>query len=53
MRESDVVLALLPQADGTLKRRPAIVLREMPPFKDFLVCGISTQLHQKVENFAS
>ncbi len=51
MKETDVILALLPQADGTMKRRPAIVLREMPPFKDFLVCGVSTQFHQKVENF--
>ena len=51
MKEGDVVLALLPQADGTVKRRPAVALREMPPFTDFLVCGVSTQLHQKVENF--
>lgn len=51
MKEANVVLALLPQADGTLKRRPAIVLREMPPFNDFLVCGVSTQIHRKVENF--
>ncbi len=51
MKEANVVLALLPQADGTMKRRPAIVLREMPPFRDFLVCGVSTQIHQEVENF--
>jgi len=51
MKESDVILALLPQADGTMKRRPAIVLREMPPFNDFLLCGVSTQLHQLVDDF--
>lgn len=51
MKQGDVVIALLPQADGSLKRRPAIVLRLMPPFGDFLLCGISTQLHQKVEGF--
>jgi mRNA interferase MazF len=34
-----------------LKNRPAILLREMPPFQDFLVCGISTQLHQHVKGF--
>ncbi|HMS40946.1 MAG TPA: type II toxin-antitoxin system PemK/MazF family toxin [Pyrinomonadaceae bacterium] len=51
MQETDIVLAYLPQSDGTLKRRPALILREMPKFKDFLVCGISTQLHQKAENF--
>lgn len=51
MQESEIILALLPQADGSLKRRPALLLREMPPFRDFLICGISTQIRQKVENF--
>ena len=39
----------LPQADGQLKNRPAVVLKTMPPFGDLLVCGISTQLHQASE----
>jgi mRNA interferase MazF len=51
MTEGDVVLTPVPQADGTIKNRPAIYLREMPPFKDLLVCGISTQLRQEVEGF--
>jgi mRNA interferase MazF len=51
MQETDIVLALLPQANGSLKRRPALIFREMPPFKDFLVCGISTQLRQEVKDF--
>jgi mRNA interferase MazF len=51
MNEGDVVLTSVPQADGTIKNRPAILLREFPPYRDFLVCGISTQLHQKVEGF--
>jgi mRNA interferase MazF len=51
MKEGDVVLTPIPQADGTAKNRPAILLREFPPYKDFLVCGVSTQLHQKVEGF--
>jgi mRNA interferase MazF len=51
MTEGDVVLTPVPQADGTTKNRPAIFLREMPPFKDLLVCGISTQLRQEVEGF--
>ena len=51
MQEADIVLALLPQSDGSLKRRPALILREMPPFKDFLVCGISTQLRHEVKDF--
>lgn len=46
MKERDVVLTPLPQADGKIKNRPAIFLREMPPFQDILVCSVSTQLHQ-------
>ena len=51
MKEGDVVLAQLPQADGRLKIRPAVFLRKMPPFGDVLVCGISTQVHQAVRGF--
>ena len=51
MKEGDVVLTLLPQADGQIKNRPAIILREMPAYGDFLVCGVSTQLHQEVAGF--
>lgn len=46
MKEADVVLTPVPQADGAIKNRPAVILREMPPYKDFLICGVSTQLHQ-------
>lgn len=46
-----MVLTPVPQANGTVKNRPAIVLREMPPFGDLLVCGVSTQLHQQVKDF--
>ncbi len=51
MKEGDVGIVAMPQTDGTIKNRPAIVLREMPPFQDMLVCGVSTQLHQEVKNF--
>jgi mRNA interferase MazF len=51
MKEADIVLTPILQADGQMKNRPALILREMPRFKDFLVCGISTQLHQKVKDF--
>src|SRR5262249_12473053 len=30
MKEGDVILTLIPQADGRVKNRPAIILREMP-----------------------
>jgi mRNA interferase MazF len=51
MKEAEIVIAVFPQADSSLKRRPALILREMPPFRDFLICGISTQIRQKVEGF--
>jgi mRNA interferase MazF len=51
MKERDVVLTPLPQADGQVKNRPAVVLRVMPPHGDLLVCGVSTQLHQEVVGF--
>ncbi len=49
--EGDIALASLPQADGFIKPRPALLLRRMPPFDDWLVCGISTQLQQRVADF--
>ena len=51
MKEGDVVLTPIPQADGIVKNRPAIILREMPPYRDLLVCGISTQINKQVKNF--
>ena len=51
MQEGDVVITPISQADGELKDRPALFLREMPPYRDLLVCGVSTQLHQCVEGF--
>lgn len=48
MKERDVILAPLPQVDKVIKNRPVLILRELPLFGDFLVCGISTQI--TVEN---
>ena len=51
MKEGDILLTSLRQADGTVKDRPVLFLRRMPPFQDFLVCGISTQLQHAVPEF--
>ena len=51
MNEGDVVLTPLPQADGRVINRPAVALRELPPYGDLLVCGISTQVRQLVPGF--
>ena len=49
--EGDVIVAELPQADGKVKSRPVLVLRELRGFGDFLVCGISTQIRQAEYGF--
>jgi mRNA interferase MazF len=51
MKEADIIITPILQADGVSKNRPALILRRMPQFKDLLVCGISTQLHQEVKGF--
>jgi len=51
MKEGDIILTPMPQADGKVKNRPAVYLREMPPIRDALVCGVSTQIHQLAPDF--
>lgn len=51
MKEGEIILANLPQSDGNFKLRPVLVLKQLPGFNDYLVCGISTQLHQLVKDF--
>jgi len=51
MKEGDVALAVLPQHDGEKKNRPVLVLREMPRYHDFLVCGISSRLQRHIPGF--
>lgn len=46
-----MLLVDLPQADGMWKTRPTDYLRSMPPFGDLLVCGVSTQLRHKAQDF--
>ena len=46
-----MALTPLPQADGRAKLRPAGLLRQLPPFGDWLVCGVSTQLHHEAVGF--
>jgi mRNA interferase MazF len=51
MKAGDIVLALLPQADQADKLRPALVLGQMPPYGDLLLCGVSSQLDRAVQDF--
>ncbi|MCI0490309.1 MAG: type II toxin-antitoxin system PemK/MazF family toxin [Blastocatellia bacterium] len=51
MKEGDLVIVPMPQANGMIKDRPAIILREMPPFRDALLRGVSTQLRHITKDF--
>ena len=51
MKEGNIILTPIPQVNGEIKNRPALILKEMPKYQDFLVCGISTQLKQYIPNF--
>jgi mRNA interferase MazF len=50
VKSGDVVLTWLFQRDGSQKPRPAIILKVMPPFGDYLVCGFSSQIRHQVPN---
>ncbi len=50
MKVRDIVLISMPQADGKTKKRPGLILYKIPPFDDVLICGISSQLKNKVDN---
>lgn len=51
MREGELIIADLPVAGQGWKRRPALVLRQLPGYGDYLVCGLSTQLRQLIPGF--
>jgi len=51
MSEGDIVKAALNQIDGKIKFRPVLLIKKMPPFGDWLVCGITSQLQNRVEKF--
>ena len=36
MKESDIILTPITQADGNYKNRPALILKIMPKYNDFL-----------------
>ena len=51
MKEGNVVLAAVSQVDEQTKIRPVVVLRELPPYRDVLDCGVSTKIHHGVPSF--
>jgi mRNA interferase MazF len=51
MKPGAVALARVQQADGHMKPRPVVVLQEMPPYRDWLVCAVSSQLRHACQGF--
>jgi len=51
MKAGDVILLALRQADGKYRNRPALLLKALPPYGDWLACGISSQVRQTVPGF--
>lgn len=51
MKAGDIIRIPLPQSDGKIKSRPVLLLKQLPPFGDWLVCGITSQLRHEVKDF--
>ena len=51
MKDGDICIHKVAQPDGTFKIRPVLLLKQMRPYGDWIVCAISTQLRQEVKGF--
>jgi mRNA interferase MazF len=51
MQAGDITLIPIRQADGQTKTRPVLLLKQVPPYGDWLVCGVSRQLRHECEGF--
>ncbi len=51
MKESNIILTIVAQADRQQKKRPALILKDLPKYGDLLVCGISTQFQHYIPDF--
>lgn len=49
MKDGDICIHKVAQPDGSFKMRPVLLLKQMPPFGDWIVCAISSQLRQEVK----
>jgi mRNA interferase MazF len=48
MKAGDVVTLSIRQSDGQRKIRPALLVKRVPPFDDWMVAPLSTQLRHAV-----
>lgn len=51
MEEGQISKISLPQADGKIKERPVVLLKKLPAFNEWLICGITSQLWQATDGF--
>ena len=51
MKAGDIIRIPLPQSDGKIKPRPVLLLKKLPPFGDWLVCGITSKVRHEVKDF--
>ncbi len=51
MKEGDIVKAFIQQADGEIKPRPAVLIKKLPYFDDWLICGISRKTYAVHKGF--
>ena len=49
MKEGSVIIAAFTQKDRQLKPRPAVLLKKVPPYNDYLICAVSSQLYSYVD----
>ncbi|MFZ1694265.1 MAG: type II toxin-antitoxin system PemK/MazF family toxin [Flavobacteriales bacterium] len=46
MEAGDVIRWAFVQADGRIKLRPAVLVKSVPPFNDWVICAVSSQLQR-------
>ncbi|MBX2972889.1 MAG: type II toxin-antitoxin system PemK/MazF family toxin [Flavobacteriales bacterium] len=46
MEAGSVIRWAFIQADGRLKLRPAVLIKAVPPFNDWVICAISSQVQR-------
>ena len=49
MEEGAIVKVSLPESDGKIRSRPALILKRIPPYNDWLMCVISGGVHNRVD----
>jgi mRNA interferase MazF len=49
MEKGSIVLIGLPQSDGSYKTRPAVLLKKIAPYNDWLLCIISTKIQNQIK----